>query len=75
MTLFYLILIILFVIGLTMYILHKIFHETPIDFFDWFSLFSESILIDSIILLFIIVNWHILHINWYEFFNYKVICF
>lgn len=79
MTLFHIILIILFVIGLTMYIYCKIVHDTPSDFFDWFMLGILCILIDMIIftILFMLyaIIYALINANWYEFFNYKVICF
>ena len=79
MTLFHIILIILFVICLTMYIYCKIVHDTPSDFFEWFLLSIQSILIDTIIFTILLMIYAIIdaliNANWYEFFNYKVICF
>ena len=78
MTLFHIILIILFVVCLTMYIYCKI-DDPPSDGFEWFLLSIQSILTDFVIflilfMLYVIID-ALINANWHEFFNYKVICF
>lgn len=80
MTLFHIVLIILFVTGLTMYIYCKIVHDTPSNFFELCFLSVQSLVTDAIIFLILYILYNmivvsLINTDWHNFFNYKVICF